>query len=103
MIPVEEALEKILASVNVLEPEIKPIMECLGQVLAENVYSDVTIPPLDNSAMDGYAVRWESIKDASDQNAESTKQLEIQAQSLKELGQSLKELAGGLGSNWESA
>ncbi len=68
MIPVEEALEKILASVSILEPEKKPIMECLGQVLAEDAYSDVTIPPLDNSAMDGYAVRWESIKSASEDN-----------------------------------
>src|SRR3990172_6356277 len=57
MISVEEALEKILANAKVLEPEEKPILECLGQVLAENVYSSFDIPPLDNSAMDGYAVR----------------------------------------------
>ena len=68
MILVEEALEKIIASVSILEPERKPIMECLGQVLADDVYSEVTIPPLDNSAMDGYAVRWESIKGASEEN-----------------------------------
>ena len=57
MISVEEALEKILANANVLEPEEKPILQCLGQVLAENVYSGFDIPPLDNSAMDGYALR----------------------------------------------
>ena len=64
MIPIEEALEIILNNVSILEPEKKPILECLGQVLAEDVRSDITIPPLDNSAMDGYAVRWESIKGA---------------------------------------
>jgi molybdopterin molybdotransferase len=68
MIPVEEALDKILANVSTLEPETKPILECLGQVLSEDVYSDVTIPPTDNSAMDGYAVQWESVEGANDQN-----------------------------------
>jgi len=57
MISVEEALEKILSYVEVLEPERKPILDCLGQVLAEDVYSTIDIPPLDNSAMDGYALR----------------------------------------------
>ena len=57
MISVEEALEKILNNVSVLEPEEKPILDSLGQVLAEDVCSDIDIPPLDNSAMDGYAVQ----------------------------------------------
>jgi molybdopterin molybdotransferase len=56
MISVEEALERILGSVSVLEPEEKPILDALGQVLAEDVTSDIDIPPLDNTAMDGYAV-----------------------------------------------
>lgn len=60
MISVEEALEKILSHIPVLEPEEKPLLECLGQVLAEDVYSTIDIPPLDNSAMDGYAVQAES-------------------------------------------
>ena len=57
MISVEEALERILSLVCVLEPEEKPILDALGQVLAEDVTSDMDIPPLDNTAMDGYAVR----------------------------------------------
>ncbi|MDY6912523.1 MAG: molybdopterin molybdotransferase MoeA [Chloroflexota bacterium] len=68
MISVEEALERILNNVNILEPEKKTILESLGQVLAEDIYSDVTIPPLDNSAMDGYAVQWESIREAGESN-----------------------------------
>ena len=39
MISVEEALEKVLSYVEVLKPERKPILDCLGQVLAEDVYS----------------------------------------------------------------
>lgn len=42
---------------EVLPDEERPILDCLGQVLAEDVYSDIDVPPRDNSAMDGYAVR----------------------------------------------
>ncbi|MGD9117960.1 MAG: molybdopterin molybdotransferase MoeA, partial [Dehalococcoidia bacterium] len=42
-----------------------PILGCLGQVLAEDVVSEINIPPLDNSAMDGYAVRAADTKGAS--------------------------------------
>ncbi len=65
MISVEEALERILSYFDVLEAEEKPILESLGQVLAEDIYSQIDIPPLDNSAMDGYAVRAESTIGAS--------------------------------------
>jgi len=57
MISVEEALDKILANVAVLDEEEVPILDSLGQVLASDVASSIDIPPLDNSAMDGYAVR----------------------------------------------
>jgi molybdopterin molybdotransferase len=57
VLSVEEALERILATVRVLEPERAPILEALGRVLAEEVVADRNIPPLPNSAMDGYAVR----------------------------------------------
>ena len=57
MISVEQAFEKILSYVPVLEPEQAPILDTLGQVLAEDIFSDINIPPLDNAAMDGYAIR----------------------------------------------
>ncbi|MBA7571404.1 Molybdopterin molybdenumtransferase [subsurface metagenome] len=57
MISVEQALEKILGYVDVLEGEENPVLDCLGQVLAEDIYSSIDVPPLDNSAMDGYAVQ----------------------------------------------
>ncbi len=57
MISVEEALENILKHVDILETEHVPILDSLGQVLAEDITSATTIPPLDNTAMDGYAVR----------------------------------------------
>lgn len=57
VLSVEEALERILATVRVLESERVPLLEALGRVLAEEVAADRAIPPLPNSAMDGYAVR----------------------------------------------
>jgi molybdopterin molybdotransferase len=57
LISVEEALSEILSHVHPLPPEGVPILEALGQVLAEEILSDIAIPPFDNSAMDGFAVR----------------------------------------------
>ena len=66
MLSVEEALERILSFFHVLEPEEKPILDALGQVLAEDAVSRYDIPPLDNSAMDGYAVQASSVVGASE-------------------------------------
>jgi len=68
MISVDQALEKILSQVDVLEAEQSSILDCLGQVLAEDIYSSITVPPLDNSAMDGFAVRSEDTRGASRQS-----------------------------------
>lgn len=57
MISVEEALAEILGHVQPLESEPVPVLEAMGRVLAEEIVSDIDIPPFDNSAMDGYAVR----------------------------------------------
>lgn len=65
MISVEEALGKVLGFVDVLEEEEKSLLDCLGQVLAEDIYAPFDVPPHDNSAMDGYAVQAESIRGAS--------------------------------------
>jgi len=57
MISVEEAQEKLLSHVTVLGKEKVPILDSPGQVLAEDLRSAINVPPLDNSAMDGYALR----------------------------------------------
>lgn len=68
MISVEEALNRILSFVNALEGEEKPLLDCLGQVLDEDVYAPFNVPPQDNSAMDGYAIQLASIEGASDEH-----------------------------------
>lgn len=65
MLGVEEALARVLAAFEPLPPERKPILEALGQVLAEDIFAEMDIPPLANSAMDGYAVRCEDTDGAS--------------------------------------
>ena len=68
MLSVEEAFDRIIAAFSPLEPETRPILEALGQTLAEDVFSPLNIPPSDNSAMDGYALRHEDLKGASPEN-----------------------------------
>ena len=68
MLSVEEALSQIISCFTTLEPETKPILECLGQILAEDVTSPLDLPPLSNSGMDGYAVIWDDIAHATHQN-----------------------------------
>jgi len=65
-ISVAEALQTILSYFSPLEPATVSIDESPGLVLAEEVRSDIDLPPFDNSSMDGYAVRAEDVLDASD-------------------------------------
>ena len=64
-ISVSEALENILAEFAPLEPVEVPLREALGLVLAEDVHSDIDIPPFDNSSMDGYALRAADLEGAT--------------------------------------
>ena len=68
MISLDEALEYVLKHFEPLEPEEVEILGALDRVLAEDVYSDMDIPPFDNSAMDGYAVRAGDTVGASPEN-----------------------------------
>jgi molybdopterin molybdotransferase len=58
MLSYEEALDRLLAAAHPVE-EIKsvPLAAAHGRILAEPQRSTLNVPPLDNSAMDGYAVR----------------------------------------------
>ena len=57
MITYEEALRIVLDHARVLEPERVPLRDAANRVLAEDVPSDIDMPPFDKSAMDGYACR----------------------------------------------
>jgi molybdopterin molybdotransferase len=58
MLTAQQALDHLLAhAIPVAETESVAMQACLGRVLAQNVNSLVDVPPLDNTSMDGYAVR----------------------------------------------
>src|SRR6266851_21126 len=63
LLNVDEALEQLLASARpVSETEMVPTLSATGRVLAAAQRSTMNVPPMDNSAMDGYAVRLADLK-----------------------------------------
>ena len=62
----EEALKIILDSVVPLGYDDVPVTEVSNRVLFEDIVSDIMIPPLDESAMDGYAIIADNTKGASE-------------------------------------
>ena len=52
----EEARKTELANTNILGVEKLPSLECLNRIIAENIISDIIMPPWDNSAVDGYGI-----------------------------------------------
>lgn len=65
MISVHDALTTILETVPSLAGERTSLLQAVGRVLAEDIHSEREVPPFANSAMDGYAVRWEDIADTT--------------------------------------
>jgi molybdopterin molybdotransferase len=58
LLAVEEALERLLAGARAVgEIETVPTLSATGRVLARPQASSLNVPPLDNTSMDGYAVR----------------------------------------------
>src|SRR6185369_2502705 len=57
LMPVAEALARVLAEAEPLPAEPAPLVDACGRVLAGDVTALRTQPPADVSAMDGYAVR----------------------------------------------
>ena len=55
MISYEAAYAKVMAQVSKLGHEAVDLAQALGRVLAEDLCSDMDMPPFDKSAMDGYA------------------------------------------------
>ncbi len=64
MIKFEEAFEIVQNSANlILASERVNFTDSMGRILAEDVYSDINMPPFDKSAMDGYACKKEDLID----------------------------------------
>lgn len=61
MLSVDEARSRILSAFTPLQPEQVSLIDSLGRVLAGDVRSRRTQPPVAVSAMDGYAVRYQDV------------------------------------------
>jgi molybdopterin molybdotransferase len=57
LMPVAEALQRVLAEARALPAEMVPLNDALGRVLTDDLTALRTQPPAAVSAMDGYAVR----------------------------------------------
>lgn len=57
MILFEEAVEIINSTSHLIDIESVELYQALGRVLAEDVYSDMDMPPFNKSAVDGYACK----------------------------------------------
>ena len=64
---VDDHLEDVLSSVRPLEPIELQLLDAQGCVLVEDITVPVSLPPFDNSSMDGYAVRVADVAGASEE------------------------------------
>ncbi|NPA13275.1 MAG: molybdopterin molybdotransferase MoeA [Aquificae bacterium] len=68
MIDFKEAVNIILGNTKQLGLEKVFLNQAVNRVLAEDIYADMDNPPADNSGMDGFAVRYEDIANATEEN-----------------------------------
>ncbi len=68
MISVENAVNLIMENIGILGIERVDILNALGRIIGEDIFSSRDIPPWDNSAMDGYAVRYNDVTKSSREN-----------------------------------
>lgn len=65
LISIEDARARVLAEASPLSTETVPLPDAVGSVLAQDVVASHSVPPFDNSGMDGYAVRASDLVDAT--------------------------------------
>ncbi len=71
MLEYEEALARILAAIPVAQSERVSLAAAHGRILAERILAPIDLPPFDNSAVDGYAVRAKEVQGATESSPKS--------------------------------
>ncbi|GAB4179837.1 MAG: molybdopterin molybdotransferase MoeA [Thalassobaculales bacterium] len=67
LVPIEQALDMVSARLEpVAAVERQPLAACLNRFLAADVVAERDVPPADNSAVDGYAVRFDDLAAGAD-------------------------------------
>jgi len=63
LLPFEQAMEKMLSAIKpISDTELISLSQALNRVLASDISSPLNVPPHNNSAMDGYAFKVESLQ-----------------------------------------
>ncbi len=57
MIPFEEACQIVMSHAPLFPAERVSMLDSLGRILAEDIHSDIDMPPFNKSAVDGFACR----------------------------------------------
>lgn len=68
MIPMNEAVRIVMDSTSPLSTTTVPLLESLGHTLANEVVSDINMPPFEKATMDGYALVAKDVTGASREN-----------------------------------
>ena len=64
-----EHQQAILDALRPLPPYDQPLLDALGLVAAEDVTAPIALPSFDNSAMDGYAVVYDDVVTATEEQS----------------------------------
>jgi len=101
MISVQEALQVVQKNLPTRSVEAIPIKNALGSVLSADIFAREPMPQFTNSAMDGYAVRWEDICQANENKPVALKivgesQAGIPFQNKINCGEAIRISTGGM-------
>jgi molybdopterin molybdotransferase len=94
MMPVDEAIQRILRKLPALGAETVPLASANGRVLAKPLVSSHNQPPFDSSAMDGYAVRADEVFPGKPLKLAGTAQAGARFIGLMEHGQCVRIFTG---------
>ena len=81
-ISLEQALDILMDHVTQGRTERKPLEQCLGLVLSQDVFALLDMPPFSRSAQDGYAL---CSKDSVGVDAENPVKLKVTERSMQEI------------------
>ena len=65
MISIEEAISAVKSNTEQAKEIFVETTNSLGHTTSENIYSSINMPPFQQSAMDGYAIHFEDLKEYS--------------------------------------
>jgi molybdopterin molybdotransferase len=94
MLSVHEAKKRIIDEVKPLGSEMKSLSEACGYALADDIHAQVDVPMYPQSSMDGYAFRFESLRQFSSLKIIGKIQAGSDANIIVEMGEAVRIFTG---------